>query len=316
MRCADRRPQGGAAIILALVTVLFAAIVAAAVIANLGRSIDSATGLQDQHQARMLARGAADWARNVLADDGRRTAADHLGEPWAVKVPPTPIDQGDTSGEVAGEIQDWSGRFNVNNLAPGGKPDLAMTARFARLLEALGLSQAQAAQRAQQVLAWISAAGEETAGGEAAGVGATLSGNAARAPHGPLAHLDELRKLPEFDPALLAQLAEVAVALPAPSRINVNTAPVEVLFALTSGLELDAAQVLAAERARAWFKDVADFSARLPAGASADDPAKLDVRSRHFLVTGRARFGVSVVSMEVLLDRKDTWPEILWQRIP
>nr|MBL8457457.1 general secretion pathway protein GspK [Zoogloeaceae bacterium] len=77
MPCADFARQRGAAIILALLTVMLAAAIAAATIASLGRSIDSSTGLQDQAQARRLARGAADWARNVLADDGMRTTVDH-----------------------------------------------------------------------------------------------------------------------------------------------------------------------------------------------------------------------------------------------
>lgn len=309
MPCAEATRQRGAAVILALITVMLAATIAAATIGSLGRSIDSSTGLQDQSQARMLARGAADWARNVLADDSMRTTVDHLGEPWAVKVPPTPV--GDA--EVAGEIQDWSGRFNLNNLAPEGKPDLIVAAQFARLLEALGIDNARATALSDALLGWISGNADP-----ASGTGQSRARVAAglQAPLGPLADLGELRHLDGMDDALLQRLGEVAVALPSPSKVNINMAPAEVIFALTSDLDMNAARVLVAERERAWFRDVADFSARLPYGASASAPGGLDVRSRHFLVTGRARYGVAVVSMEVLLDRKETWPEILWQRIP
>ena len=292
--------------ILALVTVFLAATVAASVIAGMGRSIDSAAGLQDQGQARWLARGAADWARNVLADDMMRTPVDHLREPWAVKVPPTPVGE----AEVAGEIQDWSGRFNVNNLAPAGKPDLNAAAQFARLLSAVDVSPSQAEQLAQRVQSWISARADAPAG-------ATGSRTPAgwRPPHGPLADLGELRAIDGFDEGLLQRLKPLAVAVPAPSKININTAPAEVLFALTTGMDLSAASVLVAERERSWFRNVADLSARLPPGASVSASSNLDVRSRFFLVTGRARQGVAVVSMEVLLDRRETWPEIVWQRI-
>lgn len=317
MRCADRsRPlpapfapvrQRGAAVVLALVTVFLAASVAAAIIGSLGRSIDSATGLQDQAQARLLARGAIDWARNVLADDERSTPVDHLREPWAVRVPPTPVGE----AEVSGEIIDWSGRFNLNNLAPEGKPELLARHQFERLLSALEVPANRAVQLADALLEWIAPPDEEANARSRPGAPTARS-----APHGPLVDLGELLAVPGFDPRLVARLAEVAVAVPAPSKINVNTAPAEVLFAITSGLELNAATVLVAERDRAWFRDVADFTARLPAGASVDSPALLDVRSRFFLVTGRARNGVSVVSLDVLLDRKNTWPDILWQRIP
>ncbi|MFN3985102.1 MAG: type II secretion system minor pseudopilin GspK [Rhodocyclaceae bacterium] len=303
-----RHQARGAAVVLALVTVFLAAGIAAAVIGNLGRSIDSATGLQDQSQARLLARGATDWARNVLADDKMNTAVDHLREPWAVRVPPTPVGE----AEVSGEIQDWSGRFNLNNLAPEGKPDLTATAQFERLLLGLSVPPGRAGQLAETLLDWISADQPE---GEGGGRSARRS-TPADAPRGPLIDLRELIRVPGFDAELVALLGDFAVAVPAPSKINVNTAPAEVVFALTSGLDINAARVLVAERDRAWFRDLADFTARLPSGATATAPAGLDVRSRFFLVTGRARNGVSVVAMEALLDRKDTWPEILWQKIP
>ena len=41
----------------------------------------------------------------------------------------------------------------------------------------------------------------------------------------------------------------------------------------------------------------------------------LATTSRHFLATGRARFGVSMVRMEVLLDRSQNWPTIVWQKL-
>lgn len=310
MPCVDcTSRQRGAAIILALVTVMLAAAIAAAAIGSLGRSIDSSTGLQDQSQARLLARGAADWARNVLADDAMRTTVDHLGEPWAVKVPPTPV--GDA--EVAGEIQDWSGRFNLNNLAPDGKPDLVAADQFKRLLEALGVEAGRAIAVGDGLLGWISANPDP---GSQTPLSLPAMASGLQAPLGPIADIGELRHLDGMDDALLQRLKEVAVALPSPSKVNVNMAPPEVLFAITSELDMNAARVLSAERERAWFRDIADFTARLPRGASVSAAGGLDVRSRHFLVTGRARYGVAVVSMEVLLDRKETWPEILWQRIP
>ena len=33
------------------------------------------------------------------------------------------------------------------------------------------------------------------------------------------------------------------------------------------------------------------------------------------IVTGRARFGVSMVRMEVLLDRSQNWPTVVWQKL-
>lgn len=306
MPCADGRSERGAAILLAMITVLLAAMIAAAALGDLGRSIESAEGRQDQAQARLLARAAADWARNVLADDAMRTTVDHTGEPWAVRVPPTPVGE----AEVSGEVRDWSGRFNLNNLAPAGKPDEDAARQFERLLVALGTSATQATVLTQGLIGHIvPESPDESSDGP--DPGATEQ----RIAHDPLLDVRELLDVPGFDTEFVQRLAPFVAAAPAPSRINVNTAPAEVLFALTSGLDLNATRVLVAERERAWFKDLADFTARLPEGGQAAPGTRLDVRSRHFLVTGRARHGNAVVRMDALLDRQENWPEILWQRI-
>jgi general secretion pathway protein K len=90
-----------------------------------------------------------------------------------------------------------------------------------------------------------------------------------------------------------------------------------VLVAAAPGLGVDTARVLVAERGRAWFKDVADFEARLKSRSPDANPdvSRLATTSRHFLVTGRARFGVAMVRMEVLLDRSQNWPTIVWQKL-
>lgn len=307
MRCASptAHAQRGAAVILAMITVMLCATIAAAALGDLGHSIDSAAGRQDQGQARLLARAAADWARNVLADDAMRTTVDHTGEPWAVRVPPTPVDE----AEVSGEIQDWSGRYNLNNLVNDeGKADPDAVVQFARLLGTLGINPVRAARLSVNLLDWITPLAPEDQ------PTATRPGEA-QAPHGPLLDIGELSLIPGYDAALVEQIARFAVALPAPSRINVNTAPAEVLVAITDGIDINVARVLVAERERAWYKDIADFSARLPEGAQTARGARIDVKSQHFLVTGRASYGSAMVRMEVLLDRQQTWPEILWQRI-
>lgn len=300
--CAERRArrQRGAAVVLALIAVSLAAMLAAAALGDFGHALESVGGRRDQAQSRQLARAAVDWTRNVLAEDQRTSATDHRGEIWAVKVPPTPLTADPADGTVGGEIIDLSGRFNLNDLAPGGQPDRDAHARLQRLLELLGDS-AEDARRASLALgAWISAGGSGADG----------------APRTALLALDELSRLPGFDPARIARLAPFLATVPAPSRINVNTAPAEVLAALIPGLSLDAARVLVAERERAWFRDLADFGERLPDGAGLPDARLADVRSRYFHVTIHASYGVALTRLEALLDRRETWPELLWYRLP
>ena len=55
---------------------------------------------------------ACSGARQILYDDAQHSAIDHLGEPWALALPPIPLD----NGEVRGAIIDAQARLNVNAL--------------------------------------------------------------------------------------------------------------------------------------------------------------------------------------------------------
>jgi len=310
MPCADLR-QRGAALIMALLAMALVAGTAAAMIGDFGHSLEIVSGRHDQTQARILARGAVDWARNVLAEDDRTSTVDHALEPWNVKVPPTPVEE----GEVSGELQDLSGLFNLNNLVSSGKVSTQNQSRMIRLLEILNIPAGRAQVLTSTLIDWLD--NNQVAGtGDGAETTGTATDGSPIAPFdGPLVHIDELIHVPGFDAELVDRLRPYVTALPSPSDININQSPAEVLAVVVSGLDPDQARVLVAERERAWFKDVADFVARLPEGAEVDDISRIAVKSRYFLATGRARYGVAVARMDILLDRKQRWSDIIWQRI-
>lgn len=297
--CADARRQRGAAVILALLTMSFAAIVAAAALADFNHGYEALAGRSDQARSRQLARSAVDWARSVLAEDDRNSAVDHRGESWAIPIPPTPLGSDPAEGTLGGAIEELSGRFNLNDLAPAGRANEAARQRLQTLLEILGEAPPRAQAATQALSRWIST---------------TPAAADDRAPHAPLLSPAELVAVPGWPPELVERVLPFAATLPAPAVVNLNTAPAEVLAALVPGLDLDAARTLVAGRERAWFRDLADFTARLPAGASAPPDTLADVRSRHFLVTVHARYGVALTRLEALLDRGQRWPSILWYR--
>lgn len=302
--------QRGAAVIVALLVMALVAGIAAAAVGDLGIALENANGRHDQMQARQFARAAVDWARNVLAHDARTTAVDHLGEPWAIKVPATPLDE----GEVGGEIVDLSGRFNLNNLVRSGVVSVPDIRRFITLLQLLGVPEAEAAAMTDALVDWLDADDQVRSSESAESAWYAAQTPARRPANAPLAEIDELLQVRGFSPARVNRLRPFVAALPAGGSINVNTAPPEVLAAAIPGLGLDAARRLMAERETAWFKDVADFGARLPSLAKSPDLFLFATTSRYFLVVTRARYGVSTVRMEVLLDRNQKWPDILWLR--
>src|SRR6185295_19751583 len=71
---------------------------------------------RNQVQAQALAIAGVLWARQILDDDARRSDIDHLGEPWALSLPPIPMED----GEIRGLIVDAQGRLNVNALGLAG----------------------------------------------------------------------------------------------------------------------------------------------------------------------------------------------------
>jgi len=303
-RCIE---QHGAAVIGAMLTVALVAGIAAGIIRNYGVSVDSLTGHQENAQARWLARGAVDWGRNILAEASRHSENDCLDAPWTRKVPATPVDD----GMVSGELEDLSGRFNLNDLAPDGNADPRAVAALQRLMIAVGASPALAREATLILLDWIDVDSISSLTGKneifSADTAISLPANA------PLVHPEELLHIPGLDQALLERLTPFVTTLPAPGKINVNTASAEVLHAVITNLSLVEARALILQRQSACFADLDDFVAHLPAHAGSH-PNHLDVRSRHLLAIVGARYGLAVVRMEALLDRRNNWPDILWQR--
>jgi general secretion pathway protein K len=123
------------AIVLAMSVVALAAMAATAMMVTQSTWSRQSELAAAHVQAQTLVQAGVDWSRAVLSDDRRRSNIDHLGEPWALRLPPMSVE----SGELAGYIEDQQGLFNLNNLVRDGKVNLAQLAHFQRLLSTLGL---------------------------------------------------------------------------------------------------------------------------------------------------------------------------------
>jgi len=309
--CARMRRESGAAIILAVLTLALVAGLASMVLRDYGAAVASLTGRHDQVQARLLARGAVDWARNVLAEDARRTTIDHFGESWTIRIPPTPVED----GEVSGELEELSGRFDLNSLVRGGVADPVRSAIYQRLLSGLGVAPPEAASLAASLIDWIDADNIVTPPDGAESDWYARMAPPRAAANAPLTDVDELRLVRGYSVDLVNRLRPIVTALPVTAPLNVNTASAEVLAAIVPGLGLDGARLLTAKRLSVPFKNLADFIARLPRADLRPDTLPLSVTSRYFIASGRARYGVATTRMQVLLDRAQIWPDIIWQKI-
>jgi general secretion pathway protein K len=288
--------------------VALAAIAAAAMLVSQSTWSRHAELGSEHVQAQALVQAGVDWGRALLSDDRRISNVDHLGEPWAMRLPPVPVD----NGELAGQIDDQHAAFNLNNLVRNGAPSAPHVVQWRRLLEILDLPDALAAS----LVDWLDTDNEPQAEG-----GAEHSYYQALQPpymaaNRTLIDVGELALVRGFDEAVRTRLRPFVTALPRFTALNVNTASPEVLAAVIEGLDLDAARELSAQRSRAYFRNRADFLAHLPPGtvAGADDIA---TSSDFFLASVRVTIGAAQARGTALLAREPSgWPTIVWRKYP
>jgi general secretion pathway protein K len=301
------RRQRGMAVITAILVVALVASAASFMAWQQQLWVRQVSNLNEQAQSRVVMLAALQWARAILAQDARDNNVDHLGEGWASSLAPLPVE----GGELAGGVTDQQGLFNLNSLVREGKASASDLAVFRKLLELLQLSPALA----DAVVDWIDPDAEVTYPGGAEDMDYLVLDPPYRAGNQPLTTVDGLARVKGFDAATLERLRPFVTALPKPTPVNVNTAPPEVLAAAVADLSLDQARVLVDGRKKQYFKDLADFRARLPKTVTQVNDVVLSVDSRYFLVSGHARFGRAKVGYAALLERETTaWPKLVWQK--
>lgn len=297
----------GAAVVLAMLLAALSATIAVTLFADQQRWTRAVLLRRDQVQAQALAMAGVQWARQILDTSGRPKAVDHLGEPWAVNLPPIPLE----NGEIRGTIADATGRLNVNALGMSTAESDPEWDRIARLFTQRGGPVDALATIADwtDVDSTVRAKGAE----DVAYSELTPPGVAANVP---VLRVAELTAVRGVDAARLASVAPFLIALPPGTTVNLNTAPAEVLAAIIPDLRSDALGSLLKSRAQRPFTSLGDFRSRLPTGASLPNEAGLAVRSDYFLVTVEARQGAATARARALLRRGGagrSWPAIVWQ---
>ena len=302
------RNQSGSALLLALLVVAMVAALASSVIWRQQLWIADIEMQRERAVLRNLARSGADWARAVLVEDARASAIDYLGEPWAQRIPLTPVND----GEIGGYIEDQQGRWNINNLVRNGKTDPYQFAVLQRLLDSLGLP----VELAFALLDWIDG-DNETSDGAGAEDGYYLSlPSPYRTANAPLVHVDELRLVRGFTPDVIDKLRPFVTALPEFSAINVNTAPRTVLAAMQriySESDLDA---VLSRRERLPYRDLADFRGTLQQSSFDIRDELLTTASQYFLATISAKYKDSFIELDCMIRRQAGRTELVWQRFP
>lgn len=298
--------QDGVAIITALLLTTLAIGVVTSLFWHQQVQVRSIENQRLQLQKQWILRGALDWARLILREDGKFTNVDDLTEPWAVPLADTRLDNYVTpdamgsdvaSALLSGSIQDAQSCLNLSTLASHGVINPVDVAAFEKLLGALH-QDTSLAKAAAQLIALTQSHSDSQSG----------------TPR-PIAfiQIDDLLAVPGYTPLVIAALRDYIIFLPRATPVNINTASAEVLAARLPQLSRSDVSLLVAHRRTSNFHDLHEVAIYLP-GSPDPDPTLLSVATHYFLVNGHITIQHAALQVQGLVERSGSATYLLWLR--
>lgn len=291
---------------------MLAATIAAYLLAQQSHALTRTARATDHAQIALYAEPTIDWARAVLAESNKTVV--HSRQPWAQGLIAQPLE-----GAIAsGVIRDEAAKFNLNNLVQDdGKQSAADIKAFQQLLSELKID----ADLAPALADWLDTDDERSANGAESSHYLNLAAPY-RAANRRLIQIGELTRVRGFDAAIITRLLPYVTALPARSKLNLNSVSPEVLRAYFP--EIAAEQATAFIRAREE-KPLADLKtvgqrvefAKVPLAALTQFAS---VDSQFFTVSIAITRESAQLRQTALLQRKvpvngtasNEWPTIIW----
>ncbi len=308
-----KRKQHGAAIITALLVVMLAATIATYLLMQQSHALTRTARTTDRAQATLYTQPTLDWARAILFETQKNSAYVHPKQKWAQGINALPLDDAGGGTLASGVIRDESGKFNINNLVVDGvksAPDMEI---FQRLLKLLKID----ADLTPALVDWLDKDNELTTNGAEDSVYLSLP-EPYRAANRPILQVSELARVRGFDTAIVKRLTPYITALPARTRLNMNSALPEIIRAYFPEVSENDATALVSKREEQPFKDIADVKKQselktVPA-TSLDQFAS--VSSQFFSVSIAISRQSTQVRQTALLRSADQagtrWPSIIW----
>jgi general secretion pathway protein K len=283
-----------------MLVVALATVTTAAIASRQLLEIRRAANLLDAEQAYQHALGAEAWAVAVLARDGQEAGVDGLQDPWATPLGPQAVD----GGQVGARIEDLQGRFNLNSLVRDGEVSELAVQRFDRLLTVLGVAPGVR----DAVIDWID---PDTSPRLPDGAEDDLYLKlepARRAANRPMAHPSELRLVAGLEPGDYERLEPYVSALPEPTDLNLNTAPLPVLLSLAQDLRESDVKAFVTERQGKPYQSVEEALANRAFAGLPVVARELSVQSRYFRVHAEATYGRGRAELVSLVTRPESEP--------
>jgi general secretion pathway protein K len=305
-----KKQSGFALVITLIITALLVALAVefihdVYVEASLGRSY--ADGQQAALMADSGVNGSVKLLQTILAGQEYSSLLDR----WAL-----PLDIEDDRGRLHVEISDESGKLNLNSIVfPNGEPNEPFYSMLPRLCRSLKLP----AELRDTAADWIDEDDEPRPGGAETAYYQSLP-IPYRAKNAPLDTFDELRMVNGFDEKTLKILSPFVTAYAdvsgAPfSKINVNTAPRELLAVLDENMNDDLAGRILEYRKTKPIKSTAEIS-RIPGLETIGIglQGKICVKGTVYRILSRATVNDTIRIVEALVRIDGLKPAILYWR--
>jgi len=303
-RPANLQRQRGVAIVTALLLTTLAVTIVASLFWQQQVQVRSMENQRLQLQTRWIVRGALDYARLILrqdgADRGNRTTLDGV---WTTPLAETRLDQyiererveqENFNATIAGRITDAQSRYNLANLASNRVVNPDNVLLFQRLLNNLRLD-TSLAQRAAEEVARTQKATQPPQQGQVS--------NDGRGEPMELQRVEDLLAVSGFTPQAIEKLRDFVIVLPPATPLNVNTAPAELLSALVNNLSLSEAESMVNARKRASYLDMNNFTSQL-GGRPIPSTVQAAVRSDNFLVLSQVKLDRATLDTQALIHRE------------
>lgn len=231
--------------------------------------------------------------RTVLNRDLSSGAVDSGADAWAPDTIDVPLE----TGRVSGAIRDAQSLFNLNWLADPNDA-LAQTG-WPQLLRRIGI----APSTGEAIAGYLSLQGPTNR--------ATFAGlTPPVAPlGGSIVLIDQLTALSEISAEDLEILRRYTTALPSNSRVNINTASVDVMLAMLPQLSLVQLNAVVVQRAKEPYPTIEAFFEELglstdPDSPDAVDPRRYAIGSNWFQAQITATVGSRTATRQVLFRRE------------
>lgn len=289
----SRSGERGIALITAIVLVAIATVLATTIGFASVMAARRSSAVFGADQAMLAAEGAEAMAAYVLKQSGATNGQDSPDQVWAQPYGPYELAPGVTLQFA--QIEDQQGKFNINNLAPGGVSDPLSIEQFQRLLGMLGLETKWAGLMAD----WIDAdnmPNDPDGAEDSSYLGQTPP---YRAANEPVSSISELMALPGFGRQRYNRLAPYISALPPGTTINLCTASGVLLDAISGKTEYstDASALANSRQQNGCFPNLSEFNTSLSAQQQSQLASRIGTgssyfRLRTFITIGTARFSL------------------------